>query len=419
MNLQKKVVGTLLLGAIITMLIWGCSGDDTVDILDANTNPGNFVVTVSEVTETSASLSWTPSIDVDGDVVTYAVEINGASLTTGETGTRVAILDLSSETQYTGNVIATDGQGGSTSASFNFTTDSEEVGYTLDPTLFTSTSFTVEAKLVDCVLENGSSTQCYELTFISNPVNDDGPFCPATLDDIGGMGIYDGTTNPGFQVMKRSLFESMENDGYDIVAMAGNIRVSDFSGGDNPDFAYCLHPLADDNLELTFTIPAIPELLSNVNSIETVELIGVSIDGVPMNGAPPSVTTGNMGNGNIPSLDPCGGHADPSGYYHWHFVSESITEILVANGLSEDISCTNMTQDNTALSGFAKDGFPIYASADMNGNVPTDLDECQGHIAATNEYPDGVYHYHASTTEAPNMPPCIKGAAVNNPFTVN
>ena len=95
MNLQKKVVGTLLLGAIITMLIWGCSGDDTVDILDANTNPGNFVVTVSEVTETSASLSWTPSIDVDGDVVTYAVEINGASLTTGETGTRVAILDPS------------------------------------------------------------------------------------------------------------------------------------------------------------------------------------------------------------------------------------------------------------------------------------------------------------------------------------
>ena len=193
--------------------------------------------------------------------------------------------------------------------------------------------------------------------------------------------------------------------------------MSDFSGGDHPDFAYCLQPLTDDGLTLKFIIPAIPEDLSTPNQIETVELIGVSVDGIPMNGDPPSVTTGPMGNGNIPSLDPCGGHHDPSGYYHWHFISESVNEILTANGLT-DISCTNISQDNTALSGFAKDGYPIYASADMDGSVPADLDECNGHTSATAEFPDGIYHYHASTTEAPNMPPCIKGAAVNNPLII-
>ena len=93
--------------------------------------------------------------------------------------------------------------------------------YVLDPELFNSTNFVVSAQLVDCQLENGSNTKCYELTFISNGVPDDGPFCPATQDDIGGMGIYDGATNPGFQVMKKALFQAMEADGYDILILQG------------------------------------------------------------------------------------------------------------------------------------------------------------------------------------------------------
>ena len=285
---------------------------------------------------------------------------------------------------------------------------------TITQSQFNSTSL-ISFNKVACTLDNGSSTTCYEIKFSSNPVAN-GPYCPATINDVGGLGIYDGPTNPGFQVMKAALFNAMENDGYDIVDANGNIRIDDFnSGPPTPGFAYCLDAAENNNLELTFLIPVTPEDLSTPNTIETVELVGLSLYGVPINGAPPSVTTGPMGNGNIPSLDPCGGHHDPAGYYHWHFLAEAMNEVLTANSIT-DVSCTNIPQSASALIGFAKDGYPIYSYSDAAG-VPNDLDQCNGHFGVTPEYPDGIYHYHASRTAAPNIPPCLKGASVPNAFS--
>ncbi|MEM9824234.1 MAG: YHYH protein, partial [Bacteroidota bacterium] len=186
------------------------------------------------------------------------------------------------------------------------------------------------------------------------------------------------------------------------------------------DQSNCLAAAADDNLELTFVIPAIPKLANFNNVITEIELVGLSLDGVPINGDPPSAVNGpgmgGPGGGgteiNFPSLDPCGGHHDPAGYYHWHFIPEVVNQVLEANGITE-IACTKMTQTTgVQLVGFAKDGFPIYAYA----AEPTDLDDCGGRTATTEEYPDGVYHYVASTTLASNIPKCLKGVAANNAF---
>lgn len=289
----------------------------------------------------------------------------------------------------------------------------------MDPAFFEGLNMTEYPQLVNCQLENGQSTQCYQMKFKSNPVPDDGPYCPTVVTDTGGFGVYDGATNPGFQLMTAALFNAMENDGYDIVDNSGNVRIDNFSGGPpTPGYAYCLDAAADDFLELTFLIPATPVNLNTPNTINTVELIGVSLDGAPMNGDPPSVTTGPMGNGNIPALDRCGGHHDPSGYYHMHFVPENMNEVLSNVGIS-GVSCTDMAQNTSGLSGFAKDGYPIYASRDSNGQIPGNLDQCNGHTAATPEFPSGVYHYHAYADQAPNMPPCLKGAAANNNFQIN
>lgn len=158
--------------------------------------------------------------------------------------------------------------------------------------------------VVDCTLQDGTSTQCYEMVFRGTP-DAMGPFCPTTLDDVGGVGIYDGATNPGFQVMKRELFEAMEADGYDIVDDNGNIRVADGTGGmPDPNFAYCLALPADDALELVFRIPVTPVDLTAPHTLETVELFGVALDGLPLTGDPPSVVDGppipNARGGNIP-----------------------------------------------------------------------------------------------------------------------
>lgn len=281
---------------------------------------------------------------------------------------------------------------------------------------FNATSL-VSYEKVDCTLEDGSQGDCYQLVFTSNPV-ENGPYCPTTIDDVGGLGIYDGATNLGFQVMKASLFNAMEADGYDIVDDNGDIHIDDFnSGATNPDFAYCLEAAPNNNLLLTFLIPATPVLASSNNVIDTVELVGLSLDGVPINGDPPSVVNGpgvpGISGGNIPSLDPCGGHHDPAGYYHWHFVPEVMNQVLEANGI-DDVACTLISQvSGSQLIGFAKDGFPIYAYQ----VEPSDLDECGGITASTTEYPDGVYHYVASTTDAPNVPKCLKGVAAVNSFS--
>lgn len=298
-------------------------------------------------------------------------------------------------------------------------TDSENIiPYGIDASYFNNNSL-VSFDTVACTLENGTSTTCYQMVFTSNPVAD-GPYCPETINDIGGVGVYDGNTNPGFQVMKQTLWEAMENDGYDIVDEDGNISIQDPGAGMGGGGSACLEASPDDNLILTFLIPIEPVLLSSPDQIGTVEHIGISVDGIPLTGDPPSVAQGPPGmpggGGSIPAIDPCGGHVDPFGYYHLHFAPEVMNNVLEANDITE-ISCTNFTQDETALVGFAKDGYPIYASKDMDGSLPTDLDECFGHEGVTADFQGGIYHYHASSTEAPNLPPCVMGVAARNGFT--
>lgn len=277
-------------------------------------------------------------------------------------------------------------------------------------------------EIISSTLEDGSTDDCYRIVFSSNPV-ESGPFCPRTIDEVAGLGVYDGATNPGLRVFAEALLNDIEADGYDMVNEDGTVNVFDFTSGQpNADVSNCLEAATDDNLFLTFLIPVNPKLSGTNNVIEEVELVGLSLDGVGINGDPPSATAGPRQGGpgggvateiNFPSLDPCGGHHDPAGYYHWHFIPEVMNQVLAAQDITE-VSCTKMDQvSNVALVGFAKDGFPIYAYADM----PTDIDDCNGRTASTTEYPNGIYHYVASTTSAPNIPPCLKGVAARNSFS--
>lgn len=294
-----------------------------------------------------------------------------------------------------------------------------EEDFLISESLFNGSSL-VSFEMVMSTLEDGTSAECFQLTFSSNPVAS-GPFCPETIDDVAGMGFYDGASNPGLRVFAEALLNDIEADGYNMVNDDGTVNVDNFDGTASRDVSNCLAAAPDDDLLLTFTIPANPVLASSNQQIGEVELIGLSLDGIPINGDPPSAINGPAMGGpggggeeiNFPSIDPCGGHHDPAGYYHWHFVPEVVNQVLEANGITE-IVCTNITQTSgVQLSGFAKDGFPIYAYA----NEPADLDDCGGRTAATEEYPDGVYHYVASTTTAANVPVCLKGVAARTSFS--
>lgn len=280
--------------------------------------------------------------------------------------------------------------------------------------LFDPTLFAVEPGLVSCELDNGSTTDCYQISFDNN-LDSTGPFCPDTVDDIGGVGIYDGETHPGFQVLERELWEAMEQDGWDILDDDGNVRRNL-----GPGTSSCLE-MELQSLTVTFLIPFEPELLDTPDTIDIVELYGVAlVDGMPLTGHPPSVVDGppmpGSTGGGIPSLDPCGGHADPAGYWHWHFTPDNTQSVLDAYGITA-VRCTDIPQKTEGLVGFAKDGFPIY-SPRADGSVPEGLDACNGITGATDDFPDGIYHYYAVDEQAPNLPTCIMGASVRDPMSV-
>jgi hypothetical protein len=93
----------------------------------------------------------------------------------------------------------------------------------------------------------------------------------------------------------------------------------------------------------------------------------------------------------IVSFDRQNGHPSPSNQYHYHMEPYWLT-----------------LSSKSALIGVLLDGFPVYGPRDRDGNSPVDLDVCHGHDGATNEFPDGLYHYHA-TTVSPYISGCYRG----------
>ncbi len=90
--------------------------------------------------------------------------------------------------------------------------------------------------------------------------------------------------------------------------------------------------------------------------------------------------------GNLPidrqvlsSMDTDGAHVGPGGVYHYHFEPSHFT-----------------VDDDAALIGHLRDGYPVYARRDMDGSVASDLDSDGGHTGVTRDYPNGTYHYHCS-----------------------
>lgn len=312
------------------------------------------------------------------------------------------------------------------------TIDYDSQGY-FDSELFSSDLISEER--VSCTLNNGTITTCYELTFNVNGVGSTagdgmlGPFCPARADTVAsesGFGFYDGPTNPGFQLLTTAA-ANMEIDGYDIIDENGDIKTD---GGDG---AACLHMNFDNSKTITYLVPVVTEEAAEPWEVTQIQSIGFGVYGVPYKGNPPGVIERE---GRIPSLDHCGGHPDPAGYYHWHFIPQSMNLVLSSDGYDfrdengGNIGCKNNyivdaslgSPNPSAFAGLAKDGYPIYGALDWNGTEntePTDLDDCNGHTHATQDFDDDVvYHYHAYREAAPNHPKCLMGLFVEDDWTL-
>ena len=186
--------------------------------------------------------------------------------------------------------------------------------------------------------------------------------------------------------------------------------------------------------DYTFEIPLTPSLAPNIT--ERGGVFGIALNGVPFD--PGTAEYWNNGqrthersdwryealSGKLDlGLDTNNAHVQPTGAYHYHGITTGLVELLSEGTF-------------TGLVGYAADGFPVYAlstvsssyrvksgqrpdgpGGDYDGTFVADyeyveglgdLDECNGRVGTTPDYPNGTYHYYLTST-FPFIPRCWKG----------
>ena len=132
---------------------------------------------------------------------------------------------------------------------------------------------------------------------------------------------------------------------------------------------------------LTFKIPVNPQEAST-HSSSPLGPIGIAINGVPIFNqyAGPNQPLTNE----INSFDQYNGHPQQSGQYHYHVEPLYIT----------------VNKGKSALLGFLLDGFPVYGPEENSKTITNaDLDDYHGHFGVTADYPNGIYHYHITSSD--------------------
>lgn len=270
---------------------------------------------------------------------------------------------------------------------------------------FAETAFAKQPLTVDCTLEDGTASTCYKITLNYLPEGlAIGPFCPATLNDDGGIWDWTGENSKLYRI-DGAFLGMLDELGYRFFDDDGTVHNVDIATERPAVDHACINVSADESVEITMLLPVAPVMAQIPSPLRTVSKVGVALDGVPIFSDAPSI----QHTGHMPALDTCGGHIDPGGWYHWHATSTDIETVFEKEGVAADCA---LNQDSTALFGYAFDGFAMFGSAEADGTAVTGLDACNGHVGTT---PAGeTYHYHA-TDEFPNLPACLVGVlAVDN-----
>ena len=86
----------------------------------------------------------------------------------------------------------------------------------------------------------------------------------------------------------------------------------------------------------------------------------------------------------INSFDQWLGHPTGQSAYHYH-----IEPLYLTQQYGED-----------SFLGLLADGFPVYGPVENGENVTNnDLDSYHGHLHVTDDFPDGIYHYHVTSED--------------------
>lgn len=273
----------------------------------------------------------------------------------------------------------------------------------IEPGEISTGALVSDPQSVACTLTDGTAATCLEVVVKYVPDNlEIGPFCPATLDDAGGIWDWDGD-NAGLYRVDGDFLRMLNDLGYTFYNDAGDVSVFDIRTEGPTDPHSCISASFDETVEMTVLIPQTPKMAQTPESLGTVAKVGLSLNGVPVFADAPSVLDRN----HMPALDVCAGHMDPGGWYHYHGAATDLDTVYEAADVQA--SCAAAIKDAKAQFGYAFDGYAILGSLEDDGAVPRGLDDCGGHM-----YGD-TYHYHAQA-EFPNLPTCLVGLQAEENF---
>ncbi|SMF58101.1 YHYH protein [Pseudobacteriovorax antillogorgiicola] len=150
--------------------------------------------------------------------------------------------------------------------------------------------------------------------------------------------------------------------------------------GSNPNFRQ--NPNSIREQDFTMVIPSRPKK-AMVHQRTSLGPIGMALNGVALFNQFAGPNDRPLTD-EIDSFDQYNGHPERRGMYHYHV---------------EPLALTQGARNR--LIGYLLDGFPVYGPMENGRLVASDdLDEFHGHIHATKEYPEGIFHYHV-TADAP------------------
>jgi len=263
----------------------------------------------------------------------------------------------------------------------------------------------------DCTLSGGTKTTCASVTIAGYPSTYEvGPFCPTTITTpASAAGIwFDGTAvydlSGTFIKNLATLYNDSEWHLYDA---DGKVKVTDtqeaFNGAARPDVDpqfqnHCVEGrlawLPDGKaIQTTMLIPTTPVRAAAPSSAHPGNF-GVTLDGVVIAESAP--VDAILGAHTIASFDDCGGHFNPVAGYHLHGVTGC--------GKLEADAATG----ETAMFGYAADGYPIHLPLSEADVAAAHLDQCNGHTTAGEGY-----HYHANVPAKNAILPCLMGEYVS------
>ncbi|MCI5057711.1 MAG: YHYH protein, partial [Flavobacteriales bacterium] len=153
----------------------------------------------------------------------------------------------------------------------------------------------------------------------------------------------------------------------------GHALYENYSEPNNPDFNK--NPGEIEAQNFVFKIPRFPEEASS-KSATTYGAIGVAVNGVVFFNQ--VAAPGDDILEELNTFDQYEGHPAMT-TYHYHIEPTWLTQ----------------TVGNDAFMGFLLDGFPVYGPYENGVKLTNDdLDDDHGHTHATEDFPDGIYHYH-------------------------